>query len=295
MEMPEEWKRAGSIAAQAREFSRKLVKPGMKTAEIAEMVEKKIIELGGVPAFPVNVSMNEFAAHCTPETREKRVLADEVVKIDIGTCVNGAIGDTAYTVDLSGRHSELVKAAEEALLAAEKVLGVGTTLGSVGKAIQETIESYGYRPIHNLSGHGLGLYSVHDSPSIPNVDTGDNTLLQEGQTIAIEPFATDGAGEIKESGRAEIYSQVAARQVRNPITRQILEHIKKYRQLPFAKRWLEGKFGSGRTALGLRELENCGCIKAYPPLKEIRNGIVAQAEHSYVIGPKTQNTTRNGQ
>jgi methionyl aminopeptidase len=220
------------------------------------------------------------------------VLEDQLIKIDIGTCYNGAIGDTAYTVDLSGQHSELVKASREALDNVCRMIGIGVTLGEIGRTIQETIMSHGFVPVKNLSGHGLGNYSVHEPPSIPNINTGDKTELKKGQTIAIEPFATTGAGMIKESSNPMIFSQVGKRPVRNMFARDAMKQIGKYKGLPFASRWLEKKMGEGRTRLALRELLQVDNIKAYPPLPEVHKGMVSQAEHSFIIGEKLKITTK---
>ena len=180
---------AGRIAGEAREFGRALVKPGMKILDIAEQIEAKIVKLGGQPAFPVNISFNDTAAHYTPAPNEETVLSDQIVKLDVGAHVDGFVGgDTAVTIDLSGKYTDLVKASREALNAALKVVQVGTTLGQIGKEIEDAITSFGFKPVRNLSGHGIGEWSVHESPSIPNIDTGDDTELEDGMTIAIEPL-----------------------------------------------------------------------------------------------------------
>jgi len=181
------WLKAGQIAAEVREFSKQLIKPGAKLLDIANKIENKIRELGAVPGFPVNLSMNEIAAHYSPVFEDPTILEDQIIKVDIGVCYEGAIGDTAYTVDLSGKYNDLLKASRDALNNAIKILRIGTTLGEIGKTIQETIQSYGYSPIKNLSGHGLSDYDVHTSPSIPNYNTNDPTELRKGMTIAIEP------------------------------------------------------------------------------------------------------------
>jgi len=287
----EDFIKAGEIAAKAREFSKTLVKPGAKILDIANKVEDKIRELGGIPGFPVNTSLNEVAAHYAPVPNDETILKDQVIKIDIGTCYNGAIGDTAYTVDLSGKYTDIVKASKEALLNVRKILAIGVNLGEIGKTIQETIESYGLTPIKNLSGHGLGDYSVHESPQIPNVDTNDKTELKKGQTIAIEPFATNGHGMIKESSRAMIFSQIASRPLRNAFSRKVQTEIGSYKGLPFTTRWLSSKFGEGRTRLALRDLLMINNIREYPPLPEVKEGIVSQAEHSFLIDDKVITTT----
>jgi len=287
----EDWIKAGQIASQVREYSKKLVKPGEKLLDIADKIEAKIRELGAIPGFPVNLSSNEVAAHYTPVFKDETILDEQILKIDIGTCYNGAIGDTAYTVDLSGKYTELVKASKEALANVEKMLQIGVNLGEIGKTIQETIQSYGYSPVKNLSGHGLGQYSVHQPPSIPNVDTGDKTELTDGMTIAIEPFATTGAGMIKESNNPMIFSQINNRPVRSPFARDIMKSISQYKELPFASRWLSEKLGEGKTRLGIRDLLQNENIKGYPPLPEINKGMVTQAEHSFIIQDKVTTTT----
>jgi len=287
------WLKAGQIAAEVREFSKQLIKPGAKLLDIANKIENKIRELGAVPGFPVNLSMNEIAAHYSPVFEDPTILEDQIIKVDIGVCYEGAIGDTAYTVDLSGKYNDLLKASRDALNNAIKILRIGTTLGEIGKTIQETIQSYGYSPIKNLSGHGLSDYDVHTSPSIPNYNTNDPTELRKGMTIAIEPFATDGAGMIKESGNPMIYSQIDTKPVRNMFTRKIFREIQGYKGLPFATRWLAEKFSEGRTRLALRELKQVNNVKDYPPLPEVNKGIVTQAEHSFIIDDKVIVTTKS--
>ncbi|MBN2457644.1 type II methionyl aminopeptidase [Candidatus Woesearchaeota archaeon] len=286
-----DWLRSGSIASKAREYSKTLIKPGAKLLDVADRIEAKIRELGAEPGFPVNISLNEIAAHYTPVPDDELVFSDQVVKIDIGTSVNGAIGDTAYTIDLSGRYSELVKASNEALSNVIKILQIGTTLGEIGKTIQETIESYGFRPVKNLSGHGLDRFEVHTAPSIPNYNTNDPTELKKGMTIAIEPFATDGAGLIKDSSTPVIFSQTGSNPVRDFTARKVLKDISAFNELPFATRWLTQKYTEPRLKLAFRSLTQAGNLTSYPPLVEINKGMVSQAEHSFIIEDKVITTT----
>ncbi len=279
----EDWIKAGKISKEVREYAKTLVRPGMKLIDVAEKIEAKIIELGGSVGFPVNISLNDVAAHYTPVFDDTLEFKDQVVKIDIGVCVNGAIGDSAFTVDLSGNYEKLVNASEEALKNASSILKPGVTLGEIGRTIYDTISSYGFTPVKNLSGHGLGLYNIHSSPQIPNYDTSDPTRLEKGMFIAIEPFATNGNGLVKESGEAMIFSQVAKKPVRDPTARKLLADIMKLNGLPFASRHFASKYGDGRLKLALRSLKQAGIIHSYPPLVEVNNGMVSQAEHSFYI------------
>lgn len=274
--------KAGKISAEALEYGKSLIKRGNSLLEATELIEKKIFELGGKPAFPVQFSCNEIAAHFCAEDDDDTVFNNQVVSLDLGVHIDGAIGDNAYTIDLSGKYNELVEAAQKALEEALKVINVGTELREIGKVINDTIKGYGYNPVRNLSGHGLNLFNIHDKPTIPNIDDGNKTKLQEGMAFAVEPFSTTGSGVVGEKGLATVFMLEHPRNVRSPITREILKEIGNYEGLPFAKRWLVKKFGP-KANFALRELSQLGIIHQFPPLVEVSHGVVAQAEHSILI------------
>ncbi len=274
--------KAGRISAEVLEYGKTLLKKGNSLLDATEKIEKKIFELGGKPAFPVQISCNEIAAHFCVEEDDKTIFENQVVSLDLGVHVNGAIGDNAYTIDLSGSYSDLVKAAQEALKEALKIVNVGTELREIGKVINNTIKSYGYNPVRNLSGHGLDLYNIHSKPTIPNIDDGNKTILKKGMAFAVEPFATTGPGVVHESGLATVFMLEHKKPTRSPITREVLKEIENYEGLPFAKRWLTRKFGA-KANFALRELTQLGMIHQFPPLVEVNKGIVTQAEHSVLI------------
>ena len=262
-----------------------MIKVGVPLLEVADKVEAKIIELGAKPAFPVNLSINHIAAHYAPfPGDETRFAEGDLIKIDVGAHVNGAIGDTASTVDL-GDNKELVKASEEALKAAIEIFKPGTKFGEVGRTIQEKIKEYGFVPVVNLSGHGLDLYNLHAGITVPNYDNGDEKELQDGQILAIEPFATSGEGKIIEGKPSGIYRLEQARPVRDMNARKILKFIsEEYKTLPFAKRWVVKKFPTAGFAL--RILEKEGILHQYPQLPEKSKALVSQAEHTVKVAEK---------
>lgn len=291
-EQRENWVKAGKIAAEVREWSKQLIKPGEKLLDIADAIENKIREKGAVPGFPVNLSLNETAAHYTPILNDTLVLSDHIIKVDIGVSYNGAIGDTAYTVDLSGKRTKLVEASQQALANVIKILKVGVTLGEIGKVVEETILLYGFQPIRNLSGHGLALHTIHTAPTIPNYDTHDKTALQKGMVIAIEPFATDGEGRIKESGDVVIWEEMSHKPIRSMLAREIAQEIEVFEHLPFARRWLDEKFGVNKVSLALQQLRMNGNIQGHAPLVEVSKGMVSQAEHTFLIDDEVVCLTR---
>lgn len=286
----ENWEKAGKIAKECLELGKSLVKVDASLLEVAEEIEKKIFDLGGKTAFPVNLSINEIAAHDTPGINDERVFKKgDLVKIDIGVCVDGAIGDTAATVDL-GNNKELVKASEGGLKEAIKIVKLGVGLNEIGKVIEETIKKFGFNPIKNLSGHGLDLYKVHSGFNVPNYDNGDESELEEGY-IAIEPFATNGGGKITEGKPSGIYRIERLKSTRNIIARNLLKFLsEEYKTLPFAKRWLKDKKG---FEFALSALEKEGILYQYPLLVESSNGMVSQAEHSLFVGEKVKVLTKS--
>jgi methionyl aminopeptidase len=277
------YKKAGKIAAEALEFGRSMIKPGNKILDVCRKVDDRIKELGGELAFPTQISCDDIAAHFCPEIDDDSVFDKQLASIDVGVHVNGFIGDNALTVDLSGNNSELVKASREALDNALKKIRIGVSLGEIGKEIHDTIAGYGFSPVRNLSGHGLGKFDIHTSPTIPNFDTGDKTELEDGMVIAIEPFATNGEGIIYESGNASVFQLIAKRPVRNNFTRNALKEIDKLNGLPFAKHWLQSKLGKAQAAFALREMEQLDIVRGYPPLVDRGHGLVSQAEHTVIV------------
>ena len=283
--------KSGKIASEAREYGKSLIKIGASLLEVSDLIEKKIIELGGEMAFPAQISLNDIAAHYCADHDDKTVFKKgDVCKLDIGVHVDGYVADTACTVDL-GDNSELIKASEEALNNAIKIIKPGVSLGEIGRVINETIQKHNLSPIRNLSGHGVGRYIIHGPPTIPNFDTGDKTELNEDDIIAIEPFATNGAGIIYETDKSDIFSMVSKKPVRSPITREILKDIEKYNDLPFTTRWLLKKYPLFKVSFALRELMQIGVIRNYPPLPDKSHGLVSQAEHTIIVRDKPIVTT----
>ncbi|MDY6966013.1 MAG: type II methionyl aminopeptidase [Halobacteriota archaeon] len=277
-EILEKYRQAGKILSQVRNEAAKKVEVGVHLLEVAEFVEEMIREKNAEPAFPCNISRNDEAAHATPALDDDAVFGNDMVKLDVGVHVDGYIADTAITVDLSD-HPDIVEAAEKALSSAIEIIKAGTSTAEIGTIIEETIEGYGYKPVMNLTGHGLAQYNQHAPPTIPNRKVSKGIILKKGDVIAIEPFATDGVGRISERGLPEIYKLEKVRPVRSHEARELLKEIEKYKTLPFAKRWLS----IDRLDLAIKQLEKAKVLHAFPILKEDGNGLVSQAEHTVIV------------
>jgi len=283
-------RRAGRIAARARDDGARRIVAGARVRDVCVSVEDDIHRQGGGLAFPVQSSRNHVAAHYCPSPEDETVYAEgDLAKLDIGVHVDGWVVDTALTVNVGGGEEggRLVRAAEEALRAAIAALSPGVEVRAVSAAIEAAIGSAGLRPVRNLCGHGVARWTVHCAPPIPNVPDRAGTRLPLHSVVAIEPFATDGLGLVREQGEAEVFRLAPGEGGAAPAGPHgaLLQAMQAFRGLPFARRQLAGV---PRDALerGLAALVGEGTLMAYPPLAEKSGRPVAQAEHTIYLGPE---------
>ncbi|MBR9703053.1 type II methionyl aminopeptidase [Candidatus Woesearchaeota archaeon] len=278
------YRKAGKIAADALKHGASLIKVGAKVVDILDAVEDKIHELGGEIAFPAQISINEIAAHFCPEDGDEITIEDGMLaKLDCGAHIEGCVGDNAITVDVGGKHADLVRASREARDAAIKIVKPGITPHEIGEKVHEVITKYGFEPVRNLSGHGVGPYLIHTAPSIPNYPNNDHTPLPKNSVIAIEPFATTGKGMIYNASNPTLFAQVTKGRPRSQMARDVLKEVEKFNGLPFTTRWLTRKLGAGKAKFGIRELLKIGVLHEYPPLPEKAGGLVSQSEHTVLV------------
>ncbi len=160
-EIFDKYRDAGEIAAKILRRGAREIRTGGSYLDLVESIEVQVKDEGAELAFPLNLSLNEDAAHDTASAGDARVFTKgDVAKLDLGVQIDGYIADTATTIDL-GNNSLLIEASAQALDSAIKAVRPGATAGDLGAAIQLEIECRGYRPISNLSGHGLDQYILH--------------------------------------------------------------------------------------------------------------------------------------
>lgn len=283
----ESYLRAGKIASQVREEARRKYHVGSTLFDICETVEAKIRSLGAQPAFPVNTSLNEIAAHYTAEPNDETTVKEgDILKIDIGVHVDGYIADTAVTVCYDAKYEPLARTVEMALAEAVRMARANTKASDIGKAIENVIGKMGFRPIQNLSGHSLQQYTIHAGKSIPNIWTiGSSFALLPNEAYAIEPFATtkDGAGVVHDGKVRNIFGITSRKPSKDADADQLLETIwSRYRTLPFALRWLTDSYEESNLRRLLDVLVKKKNVHAYPILVEGRGRMVVQAEHTLI-------------
>ncbi len=256
--------------------------------DVCESIEDIISEQYRL-AFPVNLSINEVAAHSTASYNESRVLKKgDVVKIDFGYIDDeGMVVDNAITVSLDNTHKDIIDTTKKSVENAINTIRPGIKVYQVSSVIQETLESKGYKVIENLTGHRISKNYIHDDPPLPAVKNDIDYEFQVGDRFAIEVFATyqEGAGMVVESDKVEIFSLQDMTKSKVPRTAlRVYEYIyDNYQMLPFARRWLIKKFGIGITDKAIVELLYHDFLQPYPELVEKNKTPVIQYERTVVI------------
>ncbi len=277
---------AGKIASEVRENARRKNHVGSTLEEICNSVEKEIASKGGKCAFPVNVSLNEIAAHYTAEPNDKIIVKDtDLLKIDLGVQINGYIADTAVTVCYDPKYDFLVQAAESALREAMSMIRVGAKSSDIGKTIENTAKQMGGIPIANLSGHSLEQYTIHAGKSVPNIWSIGSFSFQSTEAYACEPFVTtpDGSGFVREGKVRNIFSLVTRKRTKDEEANKMIDFIwQKFNMLPFALRWFIPEYDEKTARDLLDRLIKNKVVRAYPILVEAKGERVAQAEHTFI-------------
>src|SRR3989344_3355423 len=183
------YEKAFLIADDAVGLAQKLVKENVRALELAEKIEKRIMELGGKPAWPVNISVNEIAAHYTPSIGDTLILkSGDFVKIDIGAQVNGYICDRAFTVKIGSKSDPMIEASEKALEECLKLIKPGTKVSEISEVCENTVNGLGFNVIRNLAGHRIERNNQHAHPSIPNSKNSIQDEIEAGNVYAMEVF-----------------------------------------------------------------------------------------------------------
>lgn len=295
--MMESYIKSGKIVSDIRSEASKMITDGAFVIDVVNYVESEILKAGAEIAFPCNVSINEIAAHYTSPAEDKtKFKAGDMVKLDLGAMIDGYIADSAITVIAGGNidenysqdeinlHEEIVEASAAGLEAAIATARAGIEVSKIGAAVHEAISEYNLNPIFNLTGHSLEQNNLHAGISIPNYNNNDNFVLDEGQAIAIEPFATNGEGIVNDAPGHYIFSYIANKPFRMRNTQKVLKYIQNNHQyVPFSGRWITDEFGKRRGGIALKQLSDAMAVYPYAPLREKPGCFVSQKEHTVII------------
>lgn len=287
----ENYIKAGKAVIAAKRLAREITEPGVPFIEIANKCEEEILKEGAELSFPVNISLNEIAAHYSPPIGDTSVVPEKgLLKIDIGSHYKGYIADSAITINID-RDPQLQNycdAAKAGLEAAIERFKPGVKLYELGEAIGNAIIQKGLRPIKNLGGHQLQQYDLHAGAFIPNFkQKAHSQVLKAGDAFACEPFATSGQGQVKNGNDVYIY-RFARRKTKN-MPYELQSYMNKiennFRHLPFSPRWIKREeiIPDSKIERTINSFVRKKVLEQYNVLIERTNQPVSQFEHTIVL------------
>ena len=199
-------RKAGAITALALEAAEAVIRPGVTTAEIDRAVHEAICKAGAQPTFlgyggfpgSACISINEEVIHGIPGKR--KIKEGDIVKVDVGACIEGYTGDSARTFPVgtvSGETQRLIEVTRQSFYEGIKYARVGYRVSDISHAIQEYVEKQGFSVVRDFVGHGVGA-RLHEDPEVPNYGKpGHGPRLLPGMTLAIEPMVNAGSWEVE--------------------------------------------------------------------------------------------------
>ncbi|GGG32088.1 methionine aminopeptidase [Lysinibacillus alkalisoli] len=203
------FKKAGRIMAEIREAMKAATKPGVTTKQLDDIAGRMFEEKGAVSGpkgeydFPgyTCISVNDEVAHGIPGSRI--INEGDIVNIDVSGSYKGYFADTgiSFVVGEDEKLQKLCDVAKSSFDRAMTKVKAGSKLNQIGKAVEREANAHGLTVIMNLTGHGLGR-SLHEAPDhiLNYYDAWDTTIMKEGMVLAVEPFISEKAEHIVESG-----------------------------------------------------------------------------------------------
>ncbi len=182
---------ANNVTIEALRRVHAKVERGMSSADIAALMDRTTIALGGEPEFSL-VLLNEASAYPHGSLQPQTVREGSTILMDCGCAVHGYQSDISRTWvfgQASARQRKVwdtVKHGQEIALQTAKI---GIPVGAIDDAVRSYYEREGWGPGYKLpglshrTGHGIGL-DGHEAAYLVH---GDATPLQAGMCFSDEP------------------------------------------------------------------------------------------------------------
>ena len=290
-------------------YIRSIIEPNVSLKKISNLIEEKIREevnydiknpLNAGIAFPVGLSLNNCAAHYTPNYYEDDTIlkSTDILKIDYGVHFNGTIIDSAFTMHFDNKYDKFIEISKNLTNYAVSLCGPDVILGDIGKDIEEYILSkeieidgkiYQLRTMSDLSGHAISKYEIHAGKAVPNIAINYPLRMKANEYYAVEPFITTGEGKtiLKEPNSHFMMNKnykMYSKKVDDFDEKYVYDLIDNYYStLPFCQKWLYEHNNSYNYDNILKKLESKKILQSYPPIYDIDGSIISQFEHTIFI------------
>lgn len=300
--------KGGEIHKKVQEYTKnELLKSGVLLWDLTKSIETKIQDftnysalnpLDAGIAFPTGVSLNNCAAHWTPNPKDKyQILSkSDIIKVDFGVHLNGWILDGAFSYTENPDLFDLIECSVDATDTGISLAGVDAILGDIGTAIEEVINSYEVTiknkvyPVvstYDLCGHQIGQYKIHAGKAVPNVKIRYPLRMKANEEYAIETFPSTGSGKTiadNENTSHYMIDTIIEDTYKLPVELRSVYNdlVKRFGTLAFCKRWLN--YNDDLTMDRFNTLVKKQYVKEYPPLYDLTTGsYVAQTERSIYL------------
>jgi methionyl aminopeptidase len=204
---------AGQLVAEAHRRAAALVRPGVTTAELDQVVDQLFTEAGAIPLFKgvpgkvpfpaaTCISVNEQVVHGIPGPR---ILQEgDIVSIDTGCQLDGWCGDSAWTYPVGAIATDaqrLLEVTRQTLQLAIELLSRKPRWSDIAREMQAYVEAAGMTVVECFVGHGIGK-EMHEAPQVPNFDSlpfrrSGDFPIRTGLVLAIEPMVNLGSKEVR--------------------------------------------------------------------------------------------------
>lgn len=183
-----------------------MIKAGISTQDIDDLVDKLTRQMGGIPAtlnydgYPKSVctSINEVVCHGIPDPN--RILKEgDIINVDASTIYNGYFSDSSrmYIIgETTPEKKKLVEVTKECVELGIKEVKPWRFLGDMADVINRHAKENGYSIVVEIGGHGVGL-EFHEEPFVSYITKpGTEMLMVPGMVFTIEPMVNMGTSEI---------------------------------------------------------------------------------------------------
>lgn len=200
-------RRAALVTASVRDELAALTRPGMSTFEVDRLAGELITRTGGISAFknyggfPGNIciSVNDEVIHGIG--RDDVIIKEQdIVSIDVGVKIDGAMGDTALTFGFTEQPDDvkrLLDGTREALMEGISAARCGAFVHDISAAVEKCARRRKLAIVREFVGHGCGI-QLHEPPQVPNyTGSGRGPRLEPGMVLCIEPMLNLGTESVK--------------------------------------------------------------------------------------------------
>ncbi len=199
-------RKSGELNTALLDYVSSVIKEGMSTAELDDLVYQFTMDHHGTPAplnyegFPKSccISIDDVVCHGIPSTKEF-IKPGQIVNVDVTTILDGYFADANRMFiigETTAEKKRLVDVTLECLQIGAKAAKPYGFVGDIGFAIQCHAQKNGYSVVRELCGHGVGM-KFHDEPEVPHYGKpGTGMLLAPGMVFTIEPMINMGKKEV---------------------------------------------------------------------------------------------------